>query len=96
MLRKLELKIYFETDSMLLTSKIDNFKLFIFRQGKKNLAENVYLMNNTFIDMLRSMAAPGMAGNTKRVQKLQQKLAETPLIAERKWLEGQLEKMMKQ
>jgi len=95
MARKLELKIYYETDSELLDSKMDNFKLFIFRQGKKNLAENVYLMNNAFIDMLRRMTATGIFGNPERVEKLRKQLDETPSMAERMWLREQLSRLGK-
>ena len=95
MARKLELKIYYETDSELLDSKMDNFKLFIFRQGKKNLAENVYLMNNAFIDMLRRMTATGIFGNPERVEKLRKQLDETPSMAERIWLQEQLSRLGK-
>jgi hypothetical protein len=95
MARKLELKIYYETQSVLLDSKMDNFKLFIFRQGKKNLAENVFLMNNAFIDFLRQLTASGMNGNRARAIKLRQKLEETPVVAERVWLQEQLEKLAK-
>ena len=95
MARKLELKIYYETDSDLLDSKMDNFKLFIFRQGKKNLAENVYLMNNAFIDMLRRMTASSIFGNPERVEKLRKQLDETPSVAERMWLQAQLSRLGK-
>ncbi|HAD14039.1 MAG TPA: hypothetical protein DCF33_16570 [Saprospirales bacterium] len=95
MARKLELKIYYETDSILLDSKIDNFKLFIFRQRKKNLAENVYQMNNAFIDMLRRITASGMMGNPARVEKLKKQLAESPAVAERVWLQEQLRQLGK-
>lgn len=95
MARKLELKIYYETDSPLLDSKIDSFKLFVFRQGRKKLAENVFVMNNTFVDFLRSMTASGMAGNPAKADKLLQKLAETQLVAERMWLQTQLENLAK-
>ncbi len=95
MARKLELKIYYETDSELLDSKMDNFKLFIFRQGKKNLPENVYQMNNAFIDLLRRMTATSTAGNKTRAEKLRKQLDETPLIAERIWLQEQLEQLNK-
>lgn len=91
MVRKLEIKIYYETDSVLLDSKIDNFKLFIFRQGKKNLAENVFRMNNAFIDILRSMMSSKTVGNAAKAQKLLQKLDDTELVAERAWLRAQLE-----
>jgi hypothetical protein len=95
MARKLELKIYYETDSELLDSKMDNFKLFIFRQGKKNLAENVYQMNNAFIDMLRRMTATGATGNRARAEKLRKQLDETPAVAERIWLQEQLGRLGK-
>ncbi len=95
MARKLELKIYYETDSELLDSKMDNFKLFIFRQGKKNLAENVYQMNNAFIDMLRRMTATSILGNPERVEKLRKQLDETPSVAERIWLQEQLGRLGK-
>lgn len=93
MARKLELKIYYETDSPLLDSKIDSFKLFIFRQGKKNLAPNVFQMNNTFIDILRRMISTSMAGNAERIEKLRKQLNDTALVAERAWLLEQLERM---
>jgi tetratricopeptide (TPR) repeat protein len=93
MARKLELKIYYETDSPLLDSKMDNFKLFIFRQGKKNLTENVFQMNNTFIDLLRRMTASDMTGNRSKAEKLRKQLEETPLVAERKWLLEMLERV---
>jgi len=95
MARKLELKIYYETDSELLDSKIDSFKLFIFRQGKKNLPKNVYQMNNTFIDMLRRITSTGLLGNPERVEKLRKQLEETPSIAERLWLQEQLGRLGK-
>jgi hypothetical protein len=93
MARKLELKIYYETQSPLLESKMDSFKLFIFRQGKKSLAENVFLMNNAFIDLLRQMMASTNVNNPGRLAKLRQKLDDTQLVAERAWLQAQLDKM---
>jgi hypothetical protein len=95
MARKLELKIYYETDSTLLDSKMDNFKLFIFRHGKKNLAENVFQMNNAFIDILRRMTASGLVNNPARVEKLRKQLDETPSVAERIWLQEQLDRLVK-
>jgi len=91
MARKLELKIYYETSHALLDSKMDNFKLFVFRQGKKNLTEDVFLMNNHFIDALRSMV--NAFGNSAKAQKLLEKWEATPLLAERAWLREQLGKL---
>lgn len=95
MARKLELKIYYETDSALLDSKMDSFKLFVFRQGKKNLPENVYQMNNAFIDLLRRMSSSTLLGNAQRVDKLAQQLENMPLVAERMWLREQLQQLRK-
>lgn len=93
MARKLELKIYYETQSPLLDSKIENFKLFIFRQGKKQLPTDVYRMNNTFIDVLRKLNSIATAGNKARVATLIQRLNGDTLVAERMWLREQLEKI---
>ncbi len=93
MARKLEIKIYYETDSVLLDSKIDNFKLFIFRQGKKNLAEDIFMMNNAFIDILRSMIASKVSTNPDKAFNLLEKVKTMPLIAERLWLQMQLERL---
>ena len=95
MARKLALKIYFETKSVLLDSKMDNFKLFIFRHGKKNLAENVFSMNNAFIDFLRQITTTGMTGNKAKAVKLRQKLDKTVMVAERMWLQEQIARIGK-
>ncbi|MCE7926713.1 MAG: hypothetical protein DYG98_27035 [Haliscomenobacteraceae bacterium CHB4] len=94
MARKLELKIYYETNSPLLDSKIENFKLFIFRQGTKRLPEDVYRMNNTFIDLLRKINNIATSGQKARVAKLIEQLDADALVAERLWLRSQLEKII--
>ena len=93
MARKLELKIYYETHSPLLDGKIENFKLFIFRQGKKQLPADVYRMNNAFIDLLRKLNNIATAGQKARVATLMQQLDGDTLVAERMWLREQLEKV---
>lgn len=93
MARKLELKIYYETQSPLLDSKIENFKLFIFRQGKKQLPAEVYRMNKAFIDLLHKLNNIAAAGEKARVLALKQLLAANTLVAERLWLRDQLEQL---
>jgi hypothetical protein len=93
MARKLELKIYYETNSPLLDGKIENFKLFIFRQGKKRLPADVYRMNNKFIDLLRKLNNLGITGNKAGVATLIRQLDADTLVAERIWLREQLEKI---
>ena len=92
MVRKLELKIYYETNSPLLDPKIENFKLFVFRQGKKHLPPDIFQMNNTFIDLLRGMV--GAFGNKSKAQKLLEKAEAAPLLAERPWLLDQLRRLL--
>ncbi len=92
MAKKLELKIYYETDSPLLDAKIENFKIFVFRQGKKNIADDVFQMNNHFIDFLRGMM--NAYRNKAKAQKLLQKLDTSALVAERAWLKEKIEQMM--
>jgi hypothetical protein len=93
MARKLELKIYYETGSPLLDSKIENFKLFIFRQGVKHIPKDIYRMNNTFIDYLKKINNIATSGQKARVAMLLQRLDADALVAERIWLRCQLEKM---
>lgn len=92
MVRKLELKIYYEIDSPLLDAKIENFKLFVFRQGKKHLPSDIFQMNNTFVDLLRGMV--GAFGNQAKLHKLLKKAEAAPLLAERPWLLEQLRKLL--
>ena len=92
MVRKLELKIYYETNSPLLDPKIENFKLFVFRQGKKHLPPDIFQMNNTFIDLLRGMV--GAFGSKSKAQKLLEKAEAAPLLAERPWLLEQLRRLL--
>lgn len=93
MARKLELKIYYETNSPLLDGKIENFKLFIFRQGKKRLPADVYRMNNKFIDLLRKLNNMAATGNKAGAATLIRQLDADTLVAERIWLREQLEKI---
>ncbi len=93
MARKLELKIYYETGSPLLDGKIENFKLFIFRQGAKKMPKDLYRMNNTFIDFLRKINNIASSGAQTRVAMLIDRLDADALVAERIWLRRQLEKI---
>jgi hypothetical protein len=52
MARRLELMVYYEMDSDLLTYKIDAFKMYLSRGNNKILSEDGYEMNNNFLKIL--------------------------------------------
>ncbi len=51
-------------------------------------------MNNDFIDLVKQLRST-IKGEEKRVLKLQEKLQETPSIAEREWLLEKLRRLQK-
>ncbi|MFN0176688.1 MAG: hypothetical protein ACKVU0_18750 [Saprospiraceae bacterium] len=85
MIRRLELKAYYETDSELLPYKIDSFRKYIERTAAKTIAENVRLMNLNFIYILNQLTQT-LKRDRKRAEKILQRIAEKPMICERGWL----------
>ncbi|MEM9918667.1 MAG: hypothetical protein AAF990_11250 [Bacteroidota bacterium] len=84
--KRLELKIYYETKSPLLSSRIDAFKVYIFRLSKKQLPNIPRRGNNHFIDVLRQIQMPRTYRNNTRIDKLIQKLEAKKIILEKSWL----------
>ena len=88
--RRLEIMIYYELRSVLLDSKMEAFKIYIFRLGKKEISEAYKLLNNHFIDLLRQILQPKTLGNTDRINKILNKIKTNPSVAEREWLIAKL------
>ena len=84
--RRLEVMIYYEMRSPILESKIEAFKVYIFRTGKKDLPEKPKTGNNNFIDLLRQILHPKTLKNETRLQKIREKLSSKEVVAEREWL----------
>ncbi len=84
--RRMELKIYYETKSELLDSKIDAFKVYVFRLSKKQILDSKRASNNHFINILRQLRNPRTIHSPERLQKLLYKIEQTALLTEKDWL----------
>lgn len=85
MARRLELKIYYETHSDVLPSKIDAFKMFISRVGRKNLSTNLSELLTNFGNFV-SQLSQSIPGDKKRSEQLEKRIREKKLVGERSWL----------
>ena len=92
--RRLEIKIYYETRSVLLDPKLDAFKIYIFRIAKSKLTELQKLGNNHFADLVRQISAPKTQGNTDRIQRLIARIKAKKVIAEEEWLLDKLQELI--
>lgn len=84
--KRMELKIYFETDSELLDSKMDAFKIFIFRLPKNNIQSNKQESDNNFINFLRQLRNPKTKFDRQRIEKLKSSITSCLYLSEREWL----------
>jgi hypothetical protein len=83
--RSLELKIYYETNSDLLSYKIDAFKMYVNRTAQKYATNQEYQLQMTFVNMLRQLTN-STPGKRKRAEQIIQRIQNKKLIAERDWL----------
>ncbi len=91
--KKLELKVLFETQDDMLETKMTAFKVYIHRNSKKKLPESPYQRNNNFINILRQINSPQVYKNSKKINKLIDKIELLGSVAEREWLLEKLEQM---
>ena len=84
--RRLELKIYYEQKSVLLPSKMEAFKIYLFRISKKMLTNLHRRGNNNFIDMLKQIQNPKTLKNASRIQKLIDRIDSKEAMMEKEWL----------
>lgn len=82
--RAFELQILYELDSPLFDSRLEAFKLFIFRE--KDISPEKKETYNRFVNILMQMRTPSNRENPARKAKLAGKVREAPSIAERFWL----------
>ncbi len=85
--RRMKIKILFEqNETVALTYEIESFKVFIFRQFKKEiLSENKYVLNNNFIDTLKHIVNLSNIKNEVKKTKLLEKV-ESQKCTDREWL----------
>jgi len=85
LVRILELKIYYETQSDLLLYKIDAFRKFIERTAPKTIAPNLREMDVNFLNILLQLAQ-SLPKDKARSARLIKRIEEKKLIADRAWL----------
>ena len=84
--RRLELKILFETRSVILDAKIEAFKIFIYRFPVRQITSKQKKANNQFIQILRQIIHPKTAVHAGRREKIRAKIKEIGYVAEKYWL----------
>jgi hypothetical protein len=72
---------------------MEAFKMYIFRQSRKQMTEKHRHFNNNFIDALRQIIHPSTLRNPRRIDKLKAKMLTQERMAERGWLLEKLEAM---
>lgn len=84
-LRRLELKILYETQSDLLPYKIDAFKMFLSRASNKFLARALREYQNNFVNFLYQITH-SIRGDKKRSERLVRRISTRKFVSEREWL----------
>ncbi|MFK8006356.1 MAG: hypothetical protein AB8H03_08300 [Saprospiraceae bacterium] len=91
--KRLELRIFYETNSTILDSKIDAFKIYAFRLSKQSISKQKRVSNNNFIDFLRQIRNPKTQYSHSRIEKLHAKINNTSILNDRDWLIEKLEEL---
>ena len=84
--KRMELKIYYEMDFEIIESKINAFKVYIYRISQKILPQIPRDGNNNFIDILKQIRSSKTLYNAARIEKLINKVQTRKSIAEKEWL----------
>ncbi len=84
--KRIEVKVYYEMNHQILDSKIDAFKIFIYRMSSNKVTEKYKMGNRNFIDVLKQIQLPKTFKNIKRIDKLKAKVNSFTYIHEKDWL----------
>lgn len=85
MVRRLELKIYYELNSDLLLYKLDAFRKYIERTAPKTIAASYRTLNLNFLNILLQLSQSPMKDKARSAQIIE-RIEEKKLLAERIWL----------
>ncbi len=89
--KRLEIKIMYELkEDIVLDSKLNAFKVFIFRN--KSLSQEYKTLNNNFVRLLSRMIKV-TPGNTKQIERLKKSFDELQTFSELNWLKLKLEEL---
>lgn len=84
--RVLEVKIYYEMRLELLDYKIDAFKMFISRAGRKVLGPNYHELYSNFANFVLQLSQSEGGNAKKRSEILTKRISEKKVVGERGWL----------
>jgi|GEM_PF-4871003 len=91
--KRLYIKALYETKSVLLESKINAFKIFLFRISDDKFTPIHKTGNNQFIDILKQIINPGTLSNKKRIASIESKIIKHKALADRQWLLDKLKEI---
>ncbi len=91
--RRYELKILYEQESELFDSKLDAFKMFIYRLPKSSVHFKNKMANKRFLGLLRQMRRTNTYKNDSRIDKLLEKTRAPEYLADKEWIIEKLEAM---
>ena len=91
--RRLEIKVYYEQKNELLSSKIDAFKIYVYRLDLKAVPKKQKEGNQHFIDTLKQICLPRTFKNEKRINKLIEKINQLQFVSDKEWLIEKLEEL---
>jgi hypothetical protein len=85
LIRRLELKIYYETQSDLLLYKLDAFKMYLSRAAKTTISDDNREQNANFVNLLTQISQL-LKGENERAQRVLERIEQKTLIIEKEWL----------
>ena len=88
--RRLEIMIFYELNSDILLSKLEAYKIYVYRLKKDVNLQRSRDQNKNFVDILRQIVHPKTMSNSKRIQKILQKIETVKNLAEKPWLRKKL------
>lgn len=84
-IRRLELKIYYETQSDLLLYKLDAFKMYLSRAAKTMISDDTREQNANFVNLLTQISQL-LKRESERAQRVLERIEQKTLIIEKEWL----------
>lgn len=84
-IRRLELKIYYEMQSDLLAYKLDAFKMYLSRAAKNTISDDNREQNANFVNLLVQIS-PLIKGESDRAQRILERINQKTLLFEKEWL----------
>lgn len=92
--RRIEIKVLYETKQFdRLDSKLNAFKVFVFREKNKQRNSFSFEMNNAFLKFLYQILTPSTMKNEKRITKIEDKIKNEIAVADKEWLLEKLEEL---